>query len=146
MYLEHYLQWDPHPFLFGSPASVSLHTILVCPQLQLPLESLQRTDSQEPGALTIGCFRLPSDSPASAHTHSESPFSTLSSDFHSAHMSPSAMQEDLPLANADWLFSLEQSIEWMESKNDTCSGHPHVSRPRYWLTYFINPHQVFPTR
>jgi hypothetical protein len=28
------------------------------------------------------------------------------------------MQEDLPSADADQLFSLEQSVEWMESKNE----------------------------
>jgi hypothetical protein len=33
-------------------------------------------------------------------------------------MPPSAMQEDLPSADADQLFSLEQSVEWMESKNE----------------------------
>src|SRR6266446_4825404 len=72
---------------------------------------------REPRALAIGRFGLLSDSPASAHARSASPLSTCSSDYHSIHMSPSEMSEDVRSANTDRLAALESTVRDLVDQN-----------------------------
>ena len=72
---------------------------------------------REPCALAIGCFGLLSDSPASARARSASPLSACSSDYHSIHMSPSEMSEDVPSANTDRLTALESTVRDLVDQN-----------------------------
>ena len=62
--------------------------------------------------LTIGCFRVLSDSSPSARSRSGSPFS----DFHSAMPSPSPMAQDLPPSNEDHISHLEATIDNLKSQ------------------------------
>src|SRR6266446_3229124 len=72
---------------------------------------------QEPCALAIGRFGLLSDSPASARARSASPLSACSSDYHSIHMSPSEMSEDVPSADTDRLTALESTVRDLVDQN-----------------------------
>src|SRR6266700_3205398 len=72
---------------------------------------------REPRTLAIGRFGLLSDSPASAHARSVSPLSACSSDYHSIHMSPSEMSEDVPSANTDRLTALESTVRDLVDQN-----------------------------
>src|SRR6266567_698188 len=65
----------------------------------------------------MGRFGLPSDSSASAYAPSESPRSPVYSDYHSAHMSQSDMNEDRPVPG-DRLSNLELAMDDMRSRND----------------------------
>jgi len=142
VYIEHYLQWDPHSFLFGSPARyVAMCSLLLSNKLTLdPLpvaepcassptaapptvaltvgKNLAGQPAREPRALAIGRFGLQSDSSTSARTRSASPLSTSFSDFRSARMSPSNMSDDFPSADAARLSAVEQAIERIESQNE----------------------------
>src|SRR6266446_9648549 len=72
---------------------------------------------REPCTLAIGRFRLLSDSPASARARSVSPLSACSSDYHSIHMSPSEMSEDVPSADTDCLTALESTVRDLVDQN-----------------------------
>ena len=68
-------------------------------------------------ALAIGRFGLLSDPPASARARSASPLSACSSDYHSIHMSPSEMSEDVPSADTDRLSALESTVRDLVDQN-----------------------------
>src|SRR6267378_2290841 len=72
---------------------------------------------QEPRALAIGRFGLLSDSPTTARARSASPLSACSSDYHSIHMSPSEMSEDVPSANTNCLTALESTVRDLVDQN-----------------------------
>src|SRR6266446_440605 len=80
-------------------------------------KNLAGQPAQESRALAIGRFGLLSDSPASARARSASPLSTCSSDYHSVHMSPSEMSEDVPSANTDRLATLELLMTFLDKMN-----------------------------
>ena len=80
-------------------------------------KNLARQPVREHCALAIGCFGLLSDSPASARARSASPLSACSSDYHSIHMSPSEMSEDVPSANTDRLTALESTVRDLVDQN-----------------------------
>jgi hypothetical protein len=101
-YIKLYLQWDPYPFLFGSPARLARFHPRTCqPTVAL---TVGKDPPREPILLddthTIGCFGLPSDSSTSAYAPSENPLSPLNLDYHSAHMPQSEMSEDHPFPMA----------------------------------------------
>src|SRR6266699_5949140 len=75
--------------------------------------------ARESRVLAVGRFGLLSDSPASARARSASPLSTCSSDYHSVHMSPSKMSEDVPSANTDRLTALESTVRDLVDQNVT---------------------------
>ena len=64
--------------------------------------------------LTIGHFRVLSNSSPSARSCSGSPFS----DFHSAMPSPSPMAQDLPPSNEDHISHLEATIDDLKSQGE----------------------------
>src|SRR6267378_1801684 len=80
-------------------------------------KNLAGQPAQESRALAIGRFGLLSDSPASACARSASPLSTCSSNYHSVHMSPSEMLEDVPSANTDCLATLESTVRDLVDQN-----------------------------
>src|SRR6266436_5158587 len=105
----------------GSPAShrarASLPTAAPSAVALTAGKNLARQPVREPRALAIGRFGLLSDSPASARARSASPLSACSSDYHSIHMSPSEMSEDVPSANTDRLATLESTVRDLVDQN-----------------------------
>ena len=139
MYIELCLQWDPHLFLFRSPAryDISVYIYSSIDLLQIPCQDLARfhTWTSQPAVAlivgkdplrkltllsdmhTIGCFGLPSDSSTSAYTPSENPPSPFNSDYHSAHMPRSKMSEGCPIPR-DRLSTLESTVDSMMSQSE----------------------------
>src|SRR5437016_8869271 len=137
-YIDLHLQWDPHPFLFGSPAryvascSLLLRNRLTSDPLpvaksarprpplrpQLPLQQeriLQENRLPTPHAFTIGRFGFPPKSPSFARTRSESPFSSADLDYHSATMSDNEMSGPAP-TEPERVSNLEQAVAEMKSE------------------------------
>ena len=80
-------------------------------------KNLAGQPARESHALAIGRFGLLWNSPASACARSVSPLSTCSSNYHSVHMSPSEMSEDVPSANTDRLAALELTVRDLVDQN-----------------------------
>ena len=118
VYIRHCQQRDPYPFLFGSPASLSLAVFAIAVALTVgkdpPRELIFRHVMHN-----IGRFRLPLDSSTSMHVSAEDPLSPINSDYHISH---SEMLED-SLVHIGRIIALKNTVDEMKKSQNYATHH-----------------------